>query len=115
MLKITEENERLISLKVDGKITEDDIKTLLTSLEQKSTSAPGSFNALIDFQGFDGIEFDAIDDVLKNRSNATFKRVAIVGDGNMEKFASKIAKPFFKAEIKQFGTGESATARQWVK
>ena len=114
MLKITDENERLISLKADGKVTESDIQELLSSLEKK-TSADGSLNALIDFKGFDGIEFDAIDDMLSDGPNATFKRVAIVGDGNIETFASKIAKPFFSAEIKQFGSGESASARQWVQ
>lgn len=115
MLTIAEENESLISLKVGGKISENDIETFTKSLEQKTKSSTGPFNALIDFDGFDGIEFDAIDDVLKSRPKANFQRVAIVGDGNAEKFTSKVAKPFFRAEIKHFGSGESATARQWVQ
>jgi hypothetical protein len=115
MLRISDENESLISLTVDGKITEDDMETFTSSLEQKTGSSTGPFNALIDFKGFEGIEFEAIDDVLTSRPSANFGRVAIVGDGNVEKFASKIAKPFFQAEIKHFGSGESASARQWVQ
>ena len=95
MLQIADEIESLISLKAGGKITEDDMETFTSSLEQKTSSSTGPFNALIDFQGFDGIEFDAIDEVLTSRPSADFGRVAIVGDGNVEKFASKVAKPFF--------------------
>lgn len=114
MLRITDENQNLISIKVQGKISEDDLKSFKSSIDQKTKSGNGPFNALIEVDDFDGIEFSAIDDVITGRPKANFGRVAILGDGNIEKFASKVAQPFFKADVKHFGSGESASARQWV-
>lgn len=114
MLKIKDESKNLISVDVSGKLTENDITSFKSSVDQKTSSGSSPFNVLLDVQSFDGIEFSAIDDIVTQRPKGKFRRVAIVGDGDLEKFASKVAKPFFKADMRHFSSSESATARQWV-
>lgn len=112
MLNITEETDDLLTVSIRGKITEDEMKSFQSSLQQKSRKGR-TYNALLNVDNFDGIEFSAMDDVISG-DKGNFKRVAVVGDGNMEKFGSVVAKPFFDAEIKHFDSSESASARQWV-
>ena len=114
MIRITDEDENLIALTISGKISEDDIQDLKSSLDQKTGSGSGPFNAYLDVDDVDGIEFSAIDDVLTSKPDTKFNRVAVVGDGNVEKFASKVAGPFFGGDVKHFSETESASARQWV-
>lgn len=112
MLNITEETDDLITVSIRGKITEEEVKSFQSSLQQKSRKGR-TYNALLNVDSFDGIEFSAIDDVVSG-DKGNFKRVAVVGDGNLEKFGSKVVKPFFRADVKHFGSAESASARQWV-
>jgi len=107
-----EETAELLTVTISRKITEDELKSFQSSLQQKSKGGE-SFNALVNVESFDGMEFGAIDDVVSG-DKGNFERVAIVGDGNLEKCVSKVAEPFFDAEIKHFKTAEGASARQWV-
>lgn len=119
MLEITDENEEMITLKASGKLSREDYEQILPALGEKLEQSKGSLNMLMDVEDFEGLEFDAIKDGLSfNLKHLDdfdrFDRVAVVGGGSLEALASKIAEPFTGGEVKQFDSGERASAHQWV-
>lgn len=119
MLKITDETEDTITLEASGKISREDYEQILPALGEKLEKSQGNLNMLMDVEDFEGLELDAIKEGLSfNMEHLDqfdrFDRVAVLGGGSLEALASKAAEPFTGGEVKQFDSGERASAHQWV-
>ena len=114
MMRITEENEKVVTIEASGKLTKEDYDRVLPSLREKIRQE-GVINALIMMENFDGMSFDALKEEAsfdaKNLDN--FKKVAVVSDSNVAQVGELFAK-LFDVEVKQFDAGQSASARQWL-
>lgn len=115
MMRITDEQDHLVTIQATGVLTKEDYEKLVPALEEKIERA-GTLDALIDIQGVEKVEPAAILEDLRFdvRNKDNFRRVAIVGGGKLGDIATRISKPFFEGQMKHFEAGEIASARRWI-
>lgn len=115
MMKITDEQEHLVTIQATGTLQKEDYEKVVPALEEKIERA-GTLDALIDIQGLEKVEPRALLEDLRFdvRNKDNFRRVAIVGGGKLGDVATKISNPFFEGEMRHFDQGEIASARQWL-
>jgi len=115
MMKITDEQEHMVTIQATGVLQKEDYEKVVPALEEKIERA-GTLDALIDIQGVEKVEPAAMLEDLRFglRDMDNFRRVAVVGGGKLGDVATKIAKPFFEGEMRHFEPGQIASARQWL-
>jgi hypothetical protein len=105
-----------VKIEATGKLTANDYKELIPALEGLAGER-GPLRLYIELENFEGwtpsalwkdIEFDAThqDDM---------ERVAIVGEGALEKWGVKLSKPFFKADVRFFPRERAEDAQEWLQ
>jgi hypothetical protein len=105
-----------IEIDVAGTLTSRDYESLIPELEQ-SAAERGPLRLYIELHDFEGwtpaalwkeVRFD-----ISHQDD--MDRVAIVGERSMEKWMTKLTKPFFKADMQFFTPDNAEKAMKWVR
>lgn len=114
ILNRTEEN--IIALRVSGKLTASDFKTLRPYLEEKARQH-GSLRVLFLMEDWHGWEsFAALWEDLKTdvRLNEYVERLAMVGEEDWERWMTTLSKPFAKGQLRYFDRSQIDEAWAWI-
>lgn len=112
------EDEGIVTLAPHGPLEEADFERL-SNLVDPYIKAKGSLKGLLvdaaSFPGWDGI--GALVSHLKfvMGHHSKVRRVAIVSDSDLLKFAPHVAKHFVAADIRRFQANEKVRALAWLK
>jgi hypothetical protein len=113
------DSERVIGLRVSGKLTKDDIQQVVDASELKfAAMGPGArLRVYVEVESFGGLSFEALLKDLKFglAHLGAIERKAVVSDIVwMGRFAA-IADPLFPSvHVKHFKIGDREAARAWV-
>jgi len=114
--KIQTDFPKILAFKLSGKLHDEDYKVFVPAVEDCLASEHEAclFAQLEDFQGWD---LHAAWDDLKFgvKHYADFKRIALVGDRQWEKWMAMLCKPFTKAEVKYFDASQAESAWLWLR
>ena len=100
-----------MTLKVTGKLTHDDYEVMVPMLESAIAGIEHpEIKALIDATELEGWEMRAAWDDLKLglKHGREFKKIALLGNRNWQKYASKIGSWFVSGDIKYFEDAKQA-------
>ena len=106
---------KLVTLTAQGELSAEDYEKVTPELE-RLIEEHDKLNLLFDMSSVEDVDAGAAWRDLKFdvQHLTDFKRVAIVGDSNWEKAATKLGNPFTSAEVRYFGAAEAGAARAWV-
>lgn len=101
------------ALDIAGKLRREDYEQLVPRLEQ-AIAANGPLRVLIKLDDFEGWTPSGLIDELRFdlRHRKDFECIAVLGTGNVQKIATRIAAPFFSGEVRFFE--DEGQARQWL-
>lgn len=113
---LTQSQENIIGLRIEGFLRAEDCKTLLPFIERKIIKH-GAIRILSDLRDFRGIKFRG---VLKAfpfafKYSSRIDKKAVVTDQRWIYTWVKLLTPFFKTEIHCFPTLKEEEAWEWVK
>jgi hypothetical protein len=113
---IKNQDDRIIHVEVEGKITRKDVKKVAQIADEKIKEY-GKIKALIVLRYFEGYTPSAFFEDLKFSLTHldSFSHMAICGEGKLEEFASKISAMFTKGEIRYFDIIKIEDAINWVE
>lgn len=108
-------NTNVVDIMATGTLTSDDYDRLIPELERLAAkhSPLRIYIELRDFKGWTpaalwkDIRFDA-------GHQDDMKRIAVVGENGVEKWVTKLSKPFLKAGMRFFSLAEAEEARRWL-
>lgn len=106
---------RILALKASGKLHDADYQ-VCTPVFQKAAAA-GPFRMLVVLEDFHGWDLHAAWDDLKLgwEVEGALERIALVGDSSLATWMTLLAKPFTKAQVRQYHAGEQAVAMAWLQ
>ncbi|MCB1723992.1 MAG: universal stress protein [Gammaproteobacteria bacterium] len=110
------QEENIVAFRLSGKLTHDDYRSFLPQLEHlllqhKRLSV---LLELVDFRGWDLAA--AWDDFKLGAAHPDdFERIAIVGQGTLQRWMTSMAKPFTTAQIRFFTSDQPAEAWDWLR
>ena len=115
MLKISYEPPNLVALKASGKLTKADYEQFVPEFERYAEQAR-PLRVLVELDDFHGWEAGALWHELKfdMQHQQDMGRVAIVGESDVEKWGTKLSKPFFRAKVRYFPAEQKQQARAWL-
>lgn len=116
MLKMEGVNEnRVLTLAANGKLTAEDYRRLLPDLEKKLEEY-GALRFYIKLEDFDGFDMGALWEDLKfDRKHAhQYGKTAIVGDEKWEELGTRFSNLFMDAEMRFFYKDQQLEAWDWV-
>ncbi len=116
MINLKKPNEnRVVKIKVSGKVSRDDYRQRLPELEEILNDG-GTFRFFIEMEEVTGFEAGALWEDLKFdlKHKDQNGKVALVGDRKWEERVLKLADLFFKAEMKYFPRNCVDEAWEWV-
>ncbi len=110
------DDDGVVTITASGTLTRDDYDRNLPALE-RLLDERGPLPFLILLDGVNGIELGALWEDLKFdiRYRDRFGRMAVVGDKRWEAWGTRLASPFFKAELRYFDMTRGVEARAWVR
>lgn len=116
MLHIEEQRDDYVELVARGKLERDDYERVLPLLEAQ-LEREGALRALIVLRDFKGWTLGAaLDDLRFDLSHRKdFDRMAIVGEGSLQKWATTLSAPLFSGEVRFYELAEEQRARDWVR
>ena len=108
-------DEKLLSVKVSGKLSAEDYEMLEPSVE-KLIEASGKIKILFIMHDFHGWDMGAVWEDIKfaTKHCRDIEKVAMIGETTWEKWMAAICKPFTMSSIKHFDAGEEQAAREWL-
>jgi hypothetical protein len=108
--------EDIILIRASGTLTTQDYESAVPELEHALGLAKHSLRILLRLEDFKGWEIGALWQELKFdfKHLNDFGRIAIVGEGNLEEWATKLSAPFTKSEMQFFSDDREAEARKWL-
>ena len=114
MLNYQTENDLLV-IKASGKLTKADYEEFAPRFEQM-VEEHGPLRVLIELDDFQGWDLPGFWEELRFdvSHRADMGRVAVIADKTLEQWGTKLSKPFFKAEIREFEHGQEEAARAWL-
>ena len=106
MLTITTRRQATLEIEATGKLDRADYERVVPE--------SGELRVLIRLRDFEGWTPKALIDDLRFdlRHHDDFRKIAIVGERKLEKWATDLSKPFFSGEMRFFE--DDADARAWV-
>ncbi len=108
-------NPDILSLKLSGRITRDDMDVMLPLFEQKINNR-GVIDVYFEFSDIEITEPATIWKDLKFevRNFDDFRKIAIVGDEKWLGTMAQFLKPFTAARIKFFKPDQKTEAKKWI-
>lgn len=114
-LRFTEVEGNIVEVEASGKLTDEDYDVFIPRMEQL-IERWGRLRMLFEMRDFHGWDLPSAWEELKfqARHRKDLKRVAVVGEREWEKWASKLSRIFTGADVRFFGEEEADEARVWV-
>ena len=114
LLEITRDD--LIAIQIDGEIRVEDYEKI-NPLIDKAVREYGKIKLFIRVGQVGSMTPEALVRDIKMYINHYnhFKKVAVTGDSNWEKFLTGIAGPFISGRVKYFPEARIAEAIQWIQ
>ncbi len=112
MLTITARQPGSLEIEARGKLDRGDYERVVPELE--AAAASGELRVLIRLRDFEGWAPKALIEDLRFdiRHHDDFRKIAIVGERKLERWATELSKPFFSGEMRFFEN--DTEARAWV-
>jgi universal stress protein A len=117
MYLLAEETPRnVIAVRVFGKLTGEDYRSLVPVLEERLRQMR-QVNLIIELEDFQGWELDAAWGDLKFgiEHNRRIDRLAVVGERDWERWMTKIAGWFLHGEVRYFDHDDIDDAWAWIE
>ncbi|MBD3221620.1 STAS/SEC14 domain-containing protein [bacterium] len=110
-----EEAGRILRLTAQGKLTADDYEALVPELDA-AIEQHGKIGLLVELEDFHGFTAGALweDTKFGARHWNDIERIAVVGEGRLEKGMATFARPFTTAEVEFFEPLDRARALRWL-
>ncbi|RKF12505.1 STAS/SEC14 domain-containing protein [Roseovarius spongiae] len=110
-------HDDVIGLACEGKLSESDLKRMHALLHERlqGASKPGLVLDLTRFEGYEGPSALLEDLKIDTAHTNGFHRVAVVGEGALMDWGTKLANFLTKAELGQFDPEEMEAAVAWVR
>lgn len=110
-----EEKPDIFAIEARGKLTKQDYDALIPRMLEAAREH-GPLKVLISLHDFEGWEPGALWEDIKFdvKHQDDFQKVAVVGEGKLEKWGTKISNPFFEAPVEYFEEGKEDAARRWL-
>ncbi len=107
---------KLVAFRLSGKLSHADYQTFLPRLSE-FINTHGRVSMLLELVDFDGWDLAAAyDDFRFGTEHAdAFERIAIVGHGTLQRWMTRMAKPFTSAEIRFFEQDLVGDAWDWLR
>lgn len=115
MQSIDFEEDNIVGFRMQGKITEDEIKAWANRLDQK-THRTDKLRVYVEAEDIDDVSVNAVLEDLKFDLThlGDFVKAAFVSDETWTKLSTVAAKLIPGIEAKQFSAADKASARQWI-
>lgn len=117
MMELMEIAPKVLGLKIDGKITEEDMKSMIAVCEKKMETQD-RIAVYVEVIEMGGISFSALVEDLKFAlpNFKRFSKKAVVSDSKWHEPMIKIGDKLFPSiEVKHFNLDEKEKALEWVK
>ena len=117
MLRVIDDpGNRVIALKLSGKLHDEDYDRFVLLVEQ-AIANEGKTRMLLIFEDFYGWNPHALwDDIaFEAAHHDRIERIAMVGDADWRSWMDKVSGPFSKASVQQFAPDAEADARAWLE
>ena len=110
------QSENIVGLRMTGKVTEAEIKSWASRLDQKSDQSH-KLRVYIEAEDIDGISLNAVMADLKFDLThlGDFEKAAFVSDESWTKLSTFMADLVPGLDAKQFSPAEKTQAKQWIK
>lgn len=110
-----DEKPEIFAVDARDKLTKRDYETLIPRMIA-AAKEQGPLRVMIRLEDFHGWEPAALWEDIKFdvKHQDDLAKVAVIGQDDVEKWGTKLSKPFFKAPIKYFQEGEEDAARRWL-
>jgi hypothetical protein len=107
---------KVIGLQVSGKVTHQDYEQFTPKMEEL-IKQHGKIRVLFSMHQVQGFELHAMWDDMKfdYKHCNDIERCAVVGEKKWEERLIKLAKPFYRSEIKYFDAAQIDKAWAWLK
>lgn len=108
--------QRLITIRVSGKLTAEDYGKATPELAQAIEAADGNLNAVIEMDDMRGWDFEALWKEMKFDVNHhdDFRRIAVVGQTDAEQIGAEASSLLTRAAVEFFSFDELDEAREWA-
>lgn len=112
-----ESSDDVLAIRVSGKLSTADLGRLRGWLRERlaQSRCPALLVLMEDFSGWEGLGALVDDAKLDVEVQDDVGRVAMVGERAWQKWMTRIAAPFFKAEVRYFERSELPAARHWAR
>ncbi len=117
MIEIEHDHADFLVLRASGSLTRGDYEAAVPELENGLHLRAGlPARLLVVLEDFRGWEIGGLWQELKFdlQRAGDFGRIAVVGEGGLEEWGTKLAKPFFRAEMRYFDRARRAAAEAWL-
>ena len=115
MFTITEFSAgKYVEVQLSGKLTKEAYEKFIPDLESQIAEF-GKIRLLVEMKDFHGWDLAAVweDTKFGYKHFSDIERIAVVGETTWEKWMTGFCRPFTRAKIKYFESGELDTARAW--
>ena len=116
MFTITESSAgNYVEVQLSGKLTKEAYEAFIPDLESL-IAEHGKIRLLVEMKDFHGWDLAAVweDTKFGYKHYSDIERIAIVGETTWEKWMTGFCKPFTRAKIKYFDSGELESAQAWA-
>ncbi len=117
MIEILKESSgSIIGFSLSGKLHDEDYKIFVPQME-RVIEREGKVRVLAHFHDFHGWNLHAAwDDMAFGAKHfGDVEKIALVGDRKWEEWMARVCKPFTRATVKYFGSGEMEMAWDWLR
>lgn len=106
----------LMIVTASGRLSREDIASFATEFE-KELQERRNVPMLIDARALEGYEPGALWEDIKFdvAHRGELGPMAVAGDERWKEWGTKLSKPFFKAELRHFGSDRMAQAEAWLR
>lgn len=113
---MNEPTPQVLAIRIGGKLGQDDYDRLQPWLKERldEQKAPSLLVVMDDFQGWNSVGALVEDVKLDARYHDGLRKVALVGDRGWQKWMTRVAAPFAKADVRYFESDQIAQARSWL-
>ncbi|MBE2222187.1 MAG: STAS/SEC14 domain-containing protein [Anaerolineae bacterium] len=114
--KMSESAGNVVGYRVVGKVTKEDYTETLFPEVGALVAQEGSIGLLLQLDELTGEEAKAWGTDIKfgKEYHKKIERLAVVGNGRLEKIIASLADPFYAQDAKYFHTDDIDTAWEWV-
>lgn len=116
MISIEHDRDEYLVCRASGKLTRSDYEAAIPELENELKISGRPLRMLIVMEDFRGWEMGALWEDLRFdiRRGDDFDRIAIVGNSRAAEWGTRLARPFFSAEIRHFSEDDRPMAEAWL-